>query len=118
MNTNDAGPVPPHRPLPARSLRVASLVCGIGLPPLWLSAWLVPLSGERGGRCLVYGETCGGGWPEGTLPFCFTAVAVACCVVLFTPDRGARTALVRRCALGAQLLFSGLALLWVLTWPA
>ncbi|MCP9958956.1 hypothetical protein [Streptomyces sudanensis] len=118
MSVNSTGPVSPHPPLSARALRVTSLLCGVGLPPLWLAAWLVPLSGTRGSQCLVYGGTCGGGWPDGTLPFCFTAVAVACCVVLFTPDRGARAATVRRYALAAQVLFSCVSVLPVLTWAA
>ncbi|MFJ6997197.1 hypothetical protein [Streptomyces sp. NPDC003090] len=111
-----AEPAHPVRPVSARALRGISLACALGLPPVWLAAWLVPLAGEVGSRCVTYGGDCGTKWPEGTPQFCFAAVAVACCVALFTPDRGRRTALVRRAALYAQLAFSTAAVLWVLTW--
>ncbi|MEU2179989.1 hypothetical protein [Streptomyces thermolilacinus] len=118
MSVNDTAPEAPVGPLSARALRRISVLCALALPPLWLVAWLVPLSGETGGRCVMYGGNCGGLWPEGTPGFSFAAVAVACCVALFTPDRGGRTALLRRAALAAQLLFSAVAVLWVLTWAA
>lgn len=123
MSMNDTAPATPPaeqaypvRPLSPRALRGISLACALALPPVWLVAWLVPLAGEVGSRCVTYGGSCGTKWPEGTLQFCFTAVAVACCAVLCTPDRGGRTAVLRRTALAVQLLFSAVAVLWVLTW--
>ncbi|WP_374983083.1 hypothetical protein [Streptomyces fradiae] len=117
MSADTPGPAsPPHRPSSAGRLRRRSVLWALVLVPVWLGAWMVPLSTEHGTACVMVDAVCGAVWPEGTLPFSLATVALACCAVLLTPDRGARTALVRRVAYRAQLLFSCVAVLWVLTW--
>ncbi|MEV2200960.1 hypothetical protein AB0E11_13315 [Streptomyces fradiae] len=126
MSADTPGPAsPPPSPSPrpssprppsARRLRRRSLLWALVLVPVWLGAWLVPLSTERGTACVMADPVCGALWPEGTLQFALAAVVIACCTVLVAPDRGARNARVRRVAYRAQLLFSCVAVLWVLTW--
>ncbi|MFE1576563.1 hypothetical protein [Streptomyces fradiae] len=112
-----ASPRPPSAgPPSAGRLRRRSVLWALVLVPVWLGAWLVPLSTERGTACVMADPVCGALWPEGTPQFALAAVVIACCTVLVAPDRGARNARVRRVAYRAQLLFSCVAVLWVLTW--
>jgi hypothetical protein len=86
------------------------------LIPGTVLAWLVSVSTEQGGRCLMYGgDACGASPPGWAFVAALVAAFVACCVTLFVPSRTARAERVRRAALWAQLAREAMFLVLVLS---
>ncbi|MFF3034868.1 hypothetical protein ACFVS7_28170 [Streptomyces rubiginosohelvolus] len=78
--------------------------------PAALLAGLLPLTGERAGRCMTYGQQCGDALP-GRLFGWSIALAVAACVVALA-STAVRT---RQGAFAAQLLAEFVALTVILS---
>ncbi|MBT2506735.1 hypothetical protein J7I98_12710 [Streptomyces sp. ISL-98] len=105
---------PPPASRTAVRLRIASVVAAVLLIPGTVVAWVVSVSTEQGGRCLMHGgEYCGASAPGWVFTAALTAAFVAWCVVLFVPSRVRESERIRRAALWVQLAMEGLFLLLV-----